>query len=262
MSHYPLNKLLLAVNEVAKRSSVEELRESVTMQLKDVYQKVGAEALFHPAIQLAEPNDYDYVELSPLMTKLIDVHVGQPSVTGGRINTTVSRIGKILEGQRFVDYVEMENRLYFHDGPLFHPLTITYWTLPVDREGAPLVDDRIYQAAVLYCQSEVARVNLHFINKQSYSGLPMQVDAAAANREMDWARGHCNELGTPDFVRLYNSLRGIRSMGRSDILNYKRREDFVNSRIAIADLDPKTIIQQEASYPTVIDQNEWKTLEW
>ncbi|HEY0109999.1 MAG TPA: hypothetical protein VGB67_10255 [Fibrella sp.] len=209
MEHYSFDKLLRAVNNVAMEASHETLRESVTANLVHVYRKIGASGLFHPGIMVVQPTEDDFVDLPPTMIKLIDVKTGTPELYGRGISGVMNRFGQIVVGQRFTRFEEMENRLYFHDGPLRQPITVTYWELPTDREGAPKIDSRVYKAAELYCQSEVARVNLHFMNKQSFSATPYQVDKQEANREMDAARGEVNELKETDFVELYNNLHPL-----------------------------------------------------
>lgn len=206
MAHYSLDELLEEVNKVALKPSAETLRSSVTKDLIHVYRRIGSEALFHPGVLNIAPTDYQYVDLPETMIRLIDVKVGHSGVDDMGVTRIINRFGKMVAGQSFTAYTEQEKRLWFDEGSLRTPLTATYWSVPVNRKGAPLVDDRIWKAAVLYCQSEVARVNLHAKNKQSYSAVPMQVDQQLAAREMDAARADCNELADPDFVKLYDAL--------------------------------------------------------
>ncbi len=210
MEHYPLKQLLKAVNKVAQELSDETLRPQVTQGLIHVYRRIGADALFHPGLLIAEPNGDDFVDLPDTLIKVIDVKKASPNYYFDRgLAGLVNRSGQIVVGERFSQYEEMENRLYFTEGPLRQAIAITYWQIPVDKDGAPVVDARIYKAAELYCQAEVARVNLHFRNKQSFAATPYQVDIQEARREMDAARGEINELQMPDFIELYKGLHPL-----------------------------------------------------
>ncbi len=206
MAQYTLDELLIEVNKVAQAASEETLRDSVTKQLIHVYRRVAAPALYQPGVLGIEPTPYQSVELPATMIRLIDVRSGYESFMDRGVSGNMNRFGKMVVGQPFTDYDYQNDRLWFTKNCLNVPLTVTYWSVPVDRQGSPTIDDKIWTAAVLYCQGEAARVALHFKNKQSYSAAPMQFDFQLAKTEMDAARADCNELADPDFVKLYESM--------------------------------------------------------
>lgn len=214
MAHRTLTELLEEANLVSKYPSAEQLRDRVTDYLRQVYRKIAAEQLYYPGVMVIEPTRYQSIELPQLWIKTIDIRVGD-QVSGSEFVTRgINKFGQFVTGQPYRYAKEQGGKLWFtENNRLDVPLTLTYWQMPTDKLGNPLVDERMWMAACYYCWSHLSLIDLFSKNKQSYSAAPMQITKQMAADEMDSVRADCNELLPADFVDLYESLAMMDNSG-------------------------------------------------
>jgi len=206
----PFDELLEGVGRVADAPSLESIRKSVTRDLVQVYRKMGTTRAWQPDALVYELDDSSYLTLPEYTIQLegiipgshdslriLDILRGLPQI---------STLGDVIHQMPDVSrYQQSGNRIYFEQ-PVTGSITVLYWRIPLDERGVPLVDDRLFTAAKLYCQAEQARIALHRKNKQSYSGVPYQINRQEAASEMDAARASFNQLSKTDWLQLYADL--------------------------------------------------------
>lgn len=213
MAHRTLTELLEEANLVAKMPSAEGLRDKVTSYLRKVYQKVDAQQLYYPGVMVIEPTHYQSVELPELLIKIVDIRVGDQVSESEFVTRGINRFGQFVTGQPYKYAYEQAGKMWFRNSRLDVPLTVTYWQMPTDKLGNPLVDERIWMAACYFCWSHLALIDLFSKNKQSYSGTPFTVTKQMADNEIDAVRAECNALLPADFVDLYESLAMMDNSG-------------------------------------------------
>ena len=213
--YHPLDDLLYEVNRVAKAPTVEDLRESVTRNLIDVYKKVDSPSLLQGDVHHYEQSDSSSFKLPKyciLPLNLIAGRMQQESfdemgkyIGYARVNQMGHPVNFKHSGDKiwitggFGSYARLSNPPQYYSNL---PLTLSYWRIPLDDAGVPLVDDRIWSAAKYYCWAEEALIGLHGKNTQSFAGLPFQVDERKAAAAIDEARAFCNKL-TPNNWRAF-----------------------------------------------------------
>ena len=205
----PFDELLEEVGRVADVPSLESIRKSVIRNLVQVYRKIGRGA-WQPATQVYVLNESGQLTLPEFLIELEAVLPGE--LDNIRLFDQIrglpelSATGDLRRKFPLVPrYAKSGDKLWF-ERPVTGSLTVLYWRIPVDDRGIPQVDDRLFKAASLYCQAEEARISLHKKNKQSYSGVPYQVDRQEANQAIDAARAAFNKLAKTDWLQLYADL--------------------------------------------------------
>ncbi len=218
--YHKLDDLLEEVNRVAGAATVEDLRRPVTNNLKTVYRKVGAASLWQGAV-------HHYEGKGETSFKLPEFCITPLKLVAGRADWTdfdpsgqyagpkwKNQWDRTATGQDMY-FNQAGDQLWLQSGvngsavrlTITGPLTLSYWRIPLDEEGAPLVDDRIWDAAKLFCQADEARISLHSRNKQSYSGVPYQVDKAEAGRAIDEARAECNKMTPNSWASFFKEFK-------------------------------------------------------
>jgi len=220
--YHTIDELLSEVNRIAQKATVDELRDSVTRNVVTVYKKVDAPSLWQGAIHNYVLANVSSIALPPYCVFPLDV------VSGRMKQSDFSSSGRYISGQYQtllgdrsmgypLAYERSGNLLYLQpstdvrryfsqDTTITGDVTLSYWRIPLDEQGSPLIDDRIWDAARFYCQADEARIDLHSRNKQSFSGLPYQVDSNLANAAIDAARAFCNKMAPADWRAFWNGI--------------------------------------------------------
>lgn len=203
-------ELLEEVGQVADAPSLESIRKSVTRSLVQVYRKMDTTRAWQPDAKVYSLHESGFLVLPEYMiqleaiipgqydqTRMLDIVRGMPYITTlGDIRRQLPSVPR---------YIQSGDRIYFEQ-PVTGDITVVYWRIPLDEHGIPLVDDRLFEAAKYYCQTEQARISLHKKNKQSFSAAPYQIDKQAANAAIDAARAEFNKLSKTDWLQLYADL--------------------------------------------------------
>jgi hypothetical protein len=216
--YHELEELLTSVNEVAQASTIEDLRESVTNNVMEVYRLVGAAGLWDGNVEHYElkegvkslPRPTYCIRPLQLVFGRLDVESftpeGQFVGDQGQI-WGFSEQGRVLmmHGGRYVQHLQTGFSNLYWGIPGW--VTLSYWSIPLGDNGAPLIDDRIWSAVRHFCRASEA-TNKVIANPRMtvYLGIADR-EEQKASRAIDFARGQIN-ASTPNTNRTF--FRGLR----------------------------------------------------
>ncbi len=205
MEYRSIGDLIEEVNEVVRKPDSGSLRRACIRHVQAVYQKVGLDKFRQRVFWPVEPQGNTIV-LPNTVYKVEDVRY----CGVGLLEKTSETYFQSWPYQSYLGYAlafAIDGNKIRLSSPVDEVLVV-YLSLPIDSSGELLVDSRIYDAAVNYCQGQLLLAKGSNV-KQDYATLNAAREYIYQAKTMiDEARGAHSGMSIPSLRDYYASIHG------------------------------------------------------